>query len=601
MIFIILSWIYITAISFVIGFSFTGLIRRLFSTQDKAPLHFTLVCINGLIATSFIISIWSLFYKVDLLANLAMLALSLIAFIASRKSIADTWKQYWGEVKSASRINWFFFLVFVFVMAGIAYIPTSHADDAGAFAPLIRWIQEYKATPGIANLEGRFGYNSTWFQLQALYGFAFLKAGLFNDLNGLLFLLVLLYALQGVEKLLKDKRSFRNFLQAFFFLPLLPLYFGATDDVFLYSIQFFTCPTYDIPVTFITWLVFLLFLNLKAEEGRSSNSISPYLIVIYIAYLVTVKLNAVPLGILELFIVGKLLWQKKYRNVITACLTGVGLIIPWMARTVISCGFLLFPYSGLDVLPVDWKLPVTYVRLIENSVMTWAIDPDIYGSTAYTNGVKPFSVSVTEWFPFWFEKLNFIDSVIFYSTVCCSAGFFLYGLLRLIRTGKSFIAQNAAHIVLYVTILSGIGLWFFKGPLFRYGYMYLVFGNMIMFSGFVYYFLRDYKSKYVGWAIWAFFLGTSFYYYKKTWNDCRKSFFKAVPGVTIPSYTRQDMGNGLFINVVDGPTCGHVPPPCSPKFIFDLLRPTYRGNTVTDGFRTQRPNGEMYFEYQSKK
>ena len=176
MIWIILSWVYMTVVSFLIGCLLTSLIRKVFKVQLKETLHFSFVCINGFLFTSFLISVWVLFYKVDLLANIFILLLALLSVALNKKEIAGLVKSYSTDVRKTSKPIWLFFLLFVFVMACISYMPSSHADDSGCFSPAIKWMQEYGTVPGIANLDARLGYNSTWFDLQALFGFAFLKA-----------------------------------------------------------------------------------------------------------------------------------------------------------------------------------------------------------------------------------------------------------------------------------------------------------------------------------------------------------------------------------------------------------------------------------------
>ena len=174
MIWIILSWVYITGVSFLIGCLLTGLIRKMFKVQLKETLHFSFVCINGFLFTSFIISVWVLFYKVDLVANIFLLLLALLSFFLNKKEITGLVKSYSADIRKTSKAIWLFFFLFVLVMACISYMPSSHADDSGCFSPEIKCIQEYGTVPGIANLDARLGYNSTWFDLQALFGFAFL-------------------------------------------------------------------------------------------------------------------------------------------------------------------------------------------------------------------------------------------------------------------------------------------------------------------------------------------------------------------------------------------------------------------------------------------
>jgi hypothetical protein len=472
-------------------------------------------------------------------------------------------------------------------MAAVSYMPSSHADDSGAFSPLIKWIQEYGTVPGIANLDARFGYNSSWFILQALYGFAFLKVGYFNDLNGLLFLYLLLYSFQGIDGLLKGHTSFINYLRSFFFLPVVFLYFGFSHDIILYSIQFFTSPTYDIPVTFIMWIVFFMFLGLKEVKGAVGTSIYPYLIVLYIAYLITVKLNAVPLILLGFFILWNLVLNKHYNNTIVLCVGGAVIIIPWVAKTIISCGYILFPFAELDILNVDWKLPKESVMYIENSVITWAIDPDVYGGPDFTSSTKHFSVPIKEWFPVWYSHINYINSIIFFAALMVTVYFLGWLVWQVVKNKWHFFSKYSTEVILLLTLLAGIGLWFTKGPLFRYGYGYLVFYCIFALSLFIFYFLRDFRSEYIGIAVLVYFTYAVVYYHDNLWGPVRKTFGALPRKREAPEYVRSNSDRGHFINVVKGDACDNAPVPCSPGFVYEYLRAEYRGATIKEGFRSR--------------
>jgi len=593
MVWIILSWIYITVTSFLIGCLLTFLVRKIFKVQVKETLHFSIVCINGFLLSSFILSAWALFYRVDLLANIFLLFLALLSFFINKTEITGLLKVYLDSVKKTSKLILFFFFLFVLVMACISFMPSSHADDSGCFSPLIKWTQEYKAVPGIANLDARFGYNSTWFVLQAAYGFAFLKAGLFNDLNGLLFLIVFIYSLQAIDKLIKGESSFLNYLKSLFFLPVLFIYPGFSHDIMLYSIQFFTSPTYDIPVTFILWILFFLFLELKELKASLSGSIKPYLIILYSAYLITIKLNAVPVVIIAMFILIRLVKEKNFRNALKATGLCVLIAIPWVAKTVISCGYLIFPFAELDVLDVQWKLTARAVLYIENSVMIYAIDPSIFGSAKFANDQGFFSSPVGEWFPVWYGQQNYINTIIFFLMIVSGLAWIAIASIHFIKHKTGFLKKYTIEIIFALTILAGILLWFTKGPAFRYGYGYILFFCMLSLARVIWYFTKEFHSAYTGLIFLAYIFYALVYYGINMRDQVAQNFFKDAPPIISPEYTRHELGGGKFINVVKEPACGNAPLPSSAKYVYDFLRPVYRGRTIEEGFINQRPAKEF--------
>ena len=592
MVWIILTWIYITITSFLIGCLFTFLIRKIFKIQLKESLHFSLVCINGFLLSSFLLSVWAIFYRINLEANIFLLCLAILSYFINRTEIAGLLRTYAEQARKTSKTILFFFFLFVLVMACISYVPSSHADDSGCFSPLIKWAQEYKAVPGIANLDARFGYNSNWFMLQAAYGFAFLKAGLFNDLNGLLFLIVFIYSLQAIDKLLKGESSFLNYVKALFFLPVLFIYPGFSHEIMLYSVQFFTSPTYDIPVTFILWILFFLFLELKELKGPYSASVRPYLIIFYSAFLITIKLNAVPVVVIAIFLLIRLVKEKNFWNAAKA--TGICMLIgiPWVAKTVISCGYLVFPFAELDLFNVDWKLTAHAVLYIENSVMIYAIDPSVFGSTSFSNDDGFFSVPVKQWFPVWFREQNYINTVIFFLTITSLLGWIMMAVNQVIKDKTAFLKKYSIEIVLAITILAGLLLWFMRGPAFRYGYGYILFVCIISIARVIYYFTREYNAAYAGLTILCYIFYSLVYYGMTMREQVAENLFRKAPAIISPEYVRHEFGEGKFINVVKEPACGNAPLPASAKYVFDVLRPIYRGKTIEEGFLNQRPAEE---------
>src|SRR3569833_154457 len=172
----------------------------------------------------------------------------------------------------------------VIVVSYLAYTPTSHHDDGLYYSTTIRWLQEYGTVKGIANINPRVGFNSSWHILQAAFGFQYLHIGLFNDLNGLLLLLVLLYSMGGIHDLLRGKATFAAGLKCLFILPALAYHFGASSDVMLFNVNFIQSSSADIPTCLLICMISLLFV--EGDEGDP-------LVVLYAVWVCTVKLSSI--------------------------------------------------------------------------------------------------------------------------------------------------------------------------------------------------------------------------------------------------------------------------------------------------------------------
>ena len=153
---------------------------------------------------------------------------------------------------------------------------------------------------GLCLINPRIGFNSAWLILQANFGFHFLHAGLFNDLNGLIYLYLFIYFLQAVNRLHKGDRSISNLLQALFFLPLMILHTAATSDFWVYNSNMISAPSADLTTCLLVSLVFILFLK-SGEESTDGIKLNELLIVFYSFSLIPIKLSAAPVLLFPFF------------------------------------------------------------------------------------------------------------------------------------------------------------------------------------------------------------------------------------------------------------------------------------------------------------
>jgi hypothetical protein len=105
---------------------------------------------------------------------------------------------------------------------------------------------------------------------------------------------------------------------------------------------------------------------------------------------------------------------------------------------------------------------------------------------------------------------------------------------------------------------------------------------------FIFYFLRDFRSEYIGIAILVYFTYAGVYYHDNLWGAVRKTFAALPQKRECPAYEKLNAGRGHSINVVKGDACDNAPIPCSPGFVYEYLLPEYRGATVRQGFRSRR-------------
>jgi hypothetical protein len=579
MIFILLTWLYITLVAYIIGCSCNLLLSQLAKLETTPTLHFSLHCISGLVAIGFLSGVVCLFIPLNGLANLFLLILALALLFFNRKQIRQDWKV---QIKALRDVNMFFKLAFLYcvlIFLYWSYMESSHHDDGLYYSTTIKWLQEYGTVKGIANLNSRIGFNSAWNVLQAIFGFRFLQLGLSNDLNGLLLCYVLLYAITGMQTALRRNNHFSTGIRALFFLPILFFHWSATSETVLYNVNFLESSSPDVPVCVMLWLIFLLFLEAGEETQTATFRRNTLLMFGYSAWLITLKLSAVPVLLLPIFNCLVLI-RKKQSRVLTFGVASAFLVAaPWLIRNVLVSGYLIFPFSKIDLFNVDWKLPLSSAQWHENSVRAFAInaEADLY---------HPFSTPFSIWFPEWFRRLSYIQTVLIVGAMLSTCIFLAIGLAQLLRRRFAFFRIHAFEIAYIGAANAGILFWLLKGPDFRLGYGFLVFYCVFAFCAFCRYFLEQRYYIIPRLAIVVVVLSVPYYYGNQASYAIDRMFKKPLKFRMPEKMEQIGDSSGKVINVVFAEDSWNAPLPVANNNDIGRYHPVFRGDKIEDGFRS---------------
>jgi hypothetical protein len=574
MLIIIASWIYILIIAYCLGVALQAALQKVFRAS-AVRLHFSLNCITGLMALTFISMSACLVMPLGLGSNLIILLITLGASWLSRDDIQASAAADRSRLKQGNRLVSLIFLAFIFIIARLSYEPSSHFDDGLYYSTSIRWLEEFGTVKGLANVNARIGFNSSWHVLQANFGFRFLQAGLFNDMNGLIFLLMLLYSIGGINDLLKGAGGWRTALRAFMMLPVLAFYYGTTSDLLLFSVNFLSSPTPDIPACLLTWLIILLFLTRKNDgQDKGAMPLTDILVVLYSAWACTIKFSTVPIFLLSAFLVYRLAAARQVRQIFSLVVGCLLLVTPWVTRNVLISGYLLFPFSAIDIFYVRWKLPISIARAQENAIKAFAL-----GAPAD----RPFNVPITTWFPKWVAGLDFIKQVILGTTFLATVCYFSIGIYFLFRKGTTFFSGYLREIMVVMTAIAGIVFWLVKAPDFRFGYGFLIIYCMLFLVLACRYGLEQ-QLRYLVFPALLYMGALALIYYRNTWK--RVDLFVAAPlHYRMPEemYKVSAPNGGIFYIVRDGGSW-NGPLPIANEYEYIGTRPVYMGPTIKDGF-----------------
>lgn len=471
MITVVLSWGWMGFTSFLLGFAAMEGIGKATGTEGwRSPESYILA---GLLCLTVYAQLYSLFGGVGGGATLLLGGVCLLILALLRGRILSWLLFLRGEIRKRYLLcvlMLFLALLLIYITAG----RTWHYDTDLYHAQTIRWIEDYGAVKGLGNLHNRFAYNSAFFCLQALFSLKFILNQSMHSLNGFIALVMLCYGLGTLSIWKKEGLKISDFYKIGLFL-----YFGYGENALLISS----------PGSDILTLCMVLYLSAKWAElaERQEKNPAEYGILCLLAvWTVTVKVSAGLLVFLTVYPAVLLVRQKKRKQIFLFLGTGLFIVLPFLIRNVIVSGYLLYPYSSIDLFDVDWKMAASVAADDSREIMAWA--RGMTGRAMYDAG---FSV----WFPKWFGELQGAVRWLFLANLVClvPAAGYLTGIL--LKKKRDCCAEG----LLLLVSVGQVVLWFVTAPLVRYGLVFL-----LLIPAFLLGLLwRKVKFSAVGWAVCA--------------------------------------------------------------------------------------------------
>ena len=585
MLYIILLWLFITYIGFIQGLSGIKILCNFFKVEAKLnELHFIVLCIIGLAITSFYGFLWHFFYRINIEFLVTLLSITIVQHFLYRKHISTYVQLCKENIKSTNFLIFPIFISSIFIIAYISLPVTSHADEGSYFLPSVHWMQQHKIIIGLGNLHARLAFNSAWHVLSAVFSLPFASKGYFNDLNGLMYLYFLMYALYALNQIYKGQNSFSNYLKAIFFLPILALYFGASDEILIIPTNFIGSMTSDVPAFLFVCLISIIFIE-KIDNNDLAFDIKSLVIILLSVFVMIIKLSTAPLALISIYLFCRELFSKKYLLSSKIALLPIIFIAPWIVRNILLSGYIIFPFSQLDILSVDWKVPVVRVLIYQKIIKSWAIEPTLNWDIAW---VMPMS----EVFSVFYSKLNFIQLVIIHNVFLAmflALCYLIYGIIK-----RKFQDQTyQSYLILAITYIIGIVFWFSAAPDIRFGLGFILFCSAFLVGILFYWGTKDFYKYFCVFMI-LIYLGVNGRYYKHVYLNVEQNLL-VVPARPVPQIPYQTylISNKLKVNVVES-SCSFVDLPCIT--IHEKVDLLMRGNNIEDGIKPLEPDKKDFYE-----
>lgn len=548
MVSVLLVWGYMIVTCYVLGFSVW---RTLWRGEGGIFQKESSFIFAGIVAVTVYAQFFSIFHKVGLAANIGMILLCAVCVFVYREDLRKRMHRLLLAV-SPSKV-----VVTVFLLLLFAYgtsIGIMHYDTGLYHAQSIRWIEEYGVVPGLGNLHNRLAYNSASFCLSAFYSMAFLGGQSYHCCAGFLAFLLALTCAEGfsLKRLKKPLLSdFARIIGIYYLLTIFDEMISPASDYFMVLGVFYII---------IRWLDLL---------ERNEKSYVPYgFLCVMGVWVVTVKFSGALILLLTIKPVCMLIKEKKGKAI--GKFLGMGLVtaIPFLIRNVILSGWLLYPFTAIDLFSYDFKIPKSVAAYDAKEIQVWG--RELYDVTKYG---KP----ITFWFPNWFMSLSTVNKVFLIMalvSLILLIGLVFYSFLKKKKELPEFLLVEG-------TVAASFLFWLMSAPLIRYGCVYLWMLPVLM-CGHLYLRCAAKQSRYRLYqvALLLFGLYKAFNFSKEVLQTATGDYLIYQQDYENFETAAYELNGYTFYYPVSGDRTGYDDFPASPIKAENI----FRGDSIEDGF-----------------
>ena len=436
----LLIWLYMLFTCYVMGFVCIKIIsgKETYRFRNKTSYLYA-----GIGAVTVYSQLFSIFWKVGLIANIILLLICVLCVLVFRKEILDNLHTFRLTVTPARTVA---VIVLLLVFAYGTSTGIIHYDTGLYHAQSIRWIEEYGVVPGLGNLHSRLAYNSAAFCLSALYSMSFLGGQSYHCCAGFLAYLLALVCMEAFTRNRAKKpllSDFARVISIYYLLMIFDEMVSPASDYFMVLLVFYIV---------IRWLELL---------ERKENSYLPYaLLCVLCVVVLTVKLSGALILLLTLKPAVMMIREKRIREIGKFLGLGILTVVPFLVRNVILSGWLVYPFTSIDLFSFDFKIPKGMADYDAREIQVWGRG---------FSDVGRYDDSLMDWLPEWIANLdgsNKVFLILALSGIVLLVMLVIYGLIRRKKEMIDFF-----HIAGTLTIC--FLFWLLSAPLIRYGCVFL--------------------------------------------------------------------------------------------------------------------------------
>lgn len=545
----LLIWLYMLFTCYVLGFACIKIIsgKETFRFRNKTSYLFA-----GIGAVTVYAQLFSIFWKVGFMANFILFLICILCILVCRKEILNnlhTFRLTVTPVKTVVTI------VLLLIFAYGTSTGIIHYDTGLYHAQSIRWIEEYGVVLGLGNLHSRLAYNSASFCLSALYSMSFLGGQSYHCCAGFLAFLLALVCMEAFKKdrvkkpLLSD---FARIISIYYLLMIFDEMVSPASDYFMVLLVFYIV---------IRWLELI---------ERKENSYLPYaLLCVLCVVVLTIKLSGALILLLTLKPAVMMIREKRIREIGKFSGLGVLAVVPFLVRNVMLSGWLIYPFTSIDLFSFDFKIPKGMADYDAKEIQVWGRG---------FSDVERYDDPLMDWLPEWIANLdssNKVFLILALSGIVLLAVLLIYGLIKRKKDMVDFF-----HIAGTLTIC--FLFWLLSAPLIRYGCVFLWLSPVLVW-GYAYLKISPHLDRYKIYLIMLVFVGA----YKliafgmEVGSSATTQYLLSQKDYENFDTVSYELHGYTFYYPEEGDRTGYDDFPAAPVKAEDI----FRGDTIEEGFK----------------
>ena len=317
-----------------------------------------------------LMQVWHFFFPVNDTLVLLFALLAALMLIGQSRNLP-------GVFNRLAREKVFLFLVAILTlwMSNRALGRPIAYDTGFRDIQAVSWIDAFPIIPGLGNLFSSLAFNQSVYLYDALLDTSIWSGRSIYIATGLLLMVYLAYAVGEALQLLRSRVEGDVRWSGIFASVTIP--FILFQTVRWGGITHFLTDTAVDLIGFLTLIYLLDFLQYWRPDG-DSNDYLVYRLAIVILTGFTIKQSYVVYGFATA-VLAIIVWIRRgglrmkpaevWRMVLQVSLAAFALLLPWMARGVLTSGYVAYPQS-IGRVDVDWAIPAEQVEIRQRTLAT---------------------------------------------------------------------------------------------------------------------------------------------------------------------------------------------------------------------------------------